>query len=119
MADQEVRQLGKTRPFGDVALLVAALTVVIGDVLAFDVLLQGLDYVVLVFDGQGQVVEVFFSESLLLAALALDDSIGLAPVDAVQDLLVGCLLQGLLQFVEDHVQELLGVLLDRHVHRLA
>ena len=119
MEDADIGQRAETAPFDDVALFVAAFAVVVLDLLALDVLEQSLAQMVVVFDGERDVVEVFLAETLFVAGLALDDRVGLAPVDALQYLLVGRLLQSLLQFVEDHVQELLSVLLHTHVHRLS
>jgi hypothetical protein len=117
--DEDVREVGEAVSLGDFVFGLAVVAVVVLDDLALDELAEGVVVVFEVFDLEGHVVEVLVLVPHVLAAVAEHLRADFPAVNALQNVLERRLFQPVFELVENHVQELLGVLLDAHVHGLA
>ena len=116
---QYVREFGNHGSAGDVHLPVAFLAVVVADGVAGNQLLQGLVEGFGVLHVHGEVVEVLSGLVDVAALLADHLTAALAAEDPLREVLVRGVLEFAVQLVEDHVQELLGVLLHCGVRGVA
>lgn len=115
--NQHVWSLGDQGPLAHIHLPLAAAALVVVDDLALDQLLKAIVHAFDVLHCEGQVVEVL-EPILHLAALAAHElAAGLTPEDGMQEMLLGGAFESILNSIEYHVQELLGVLLFQSVRR--
>ena len=111
MNDKDVRGGGNHATLLEIDLSVAAITLIVIDDLALNLLLQRLLDRLEALDRQGE-VEVVLHTVLDLAALLADHLVALfAAKHTLDEVLAGGGLQGVLQSVEEDIEELLGVLL--------
>ena len=69
-----------------------------------------------ILDFDRQIKEIFFSIAFSVAVLADDLVAGFSAVNTVQNELKRCVFYWSLYFIEDHVQELLSILLNGDIH---
>ena len=118
--DNEV--VGEIREEGaldGICFLFARVAHVVRDDFSLDELLEGLVVVLESFDVEGY-VEVVFLALLDVLAVGADELVAAgATVDGLQHLFEWCSPESFFKSVEEHVEELLGVLLDGYVDRVA
>lgn len=111
MDDEDVGGLGDEGSLGNVHLLLAATALVVVDDLALHHLLQTLLHALDAFHRQRQIIIILDSILYFPALLADQLTARLTPKHRLQEVLPGRRLQSILNSIEKHIEELLGILL--------
>lgn len=112
----DIGDVSQHTPLGKVAFLAALLTQTVADDLAHMHALQSLLQTIFVLDSHCVVEVLFSSLTLFVAGVAQHLHYGFSLEDGLEEVAVWRLLEFILHVVEQHTQELSGVLLDHGVY---